>query len=38
MPNLPEKHKALRRGVTALKDSLVTTRDQLDLSARLPIL
>jgi hypothetical protein len=38
MPNLPEKHKALRRDVTALKDSLATTHDQLDLSDRLPIL
>jgi hypothetical protein len=38
MPNLPEKHKALPRDVTALKDSLALQRDQLDLSARLPIL
>jgi hypothetical protein len=38
MPNLPGKHKALRRDVTALKDSLTPTRDRLDLSDRLPIL
>jgi hypothetical protein len=38
MPNLPEKHKALCRDGSALKDSLMMTRDRLDLSDRLPIL